>query len=72
MECWADENYRGSPHNPLSDADLETKFRDCAEGLLDEDRVKQVFSSVWSIEEMEDVGRLFDLLDWKSSRSASS
>jgi len=72
LERWADENYRGSPHNPLSDADLEAKFRDCAEGLLDEGRVKQVFSSVWSIEEMEDVGRLFDLLDWKSSRSASS
>ena len=68
IERWADENYRGSPHNPLSDAELEGKFRDCAEGLLSEERVKAVFSAVWAIEEMEDVGRLFELLDWKNAR----
>ena len=68
IERWADENYRGSPHNPLSDAELEGKFRDCAEGLLSEERVKAVFSAVWAIEEMEDVGSLFELLDWKNAR----
>jgi 2-methylcitrate dehydratase PrpD len=36
---WADENYRGSPQNPLSDAELKGKFRDCAAGLLDEERL---------------------------------
>src|SRR3712207_6504488 len=39
---WADENYRGGPHNPLSDAELEGKFRDCAAGLLDEGRTAQL------------------------------
>src|SRR3546814_9127311 len=39
FERWADENYRGSPHNPLSDAEVEGKFRDCAAGLLDEARI---------------------------------
>jgi 2-methylcitrate dehydratase PrpD len=63
---WADENYRGSPHNPLSDAELEGKFRDCAAGLLNEDRLARIFGAVWAIETLGDVGELLDLLSWKS------
>jgi 2-methylcitrate dehydratase PrpD len=62
---WADENYRGGPHNPLSDAELEGKFRDCAEGLVDEDRITAVFDTVWEIQNAADVGRIFDLLAWR-------
>src|SRR5688572_14351125 len=63
---WADENYRGSPHNPLSDAELEGKFRDCAAGLLDDQRLSQVLAAVRAIETLDDVGELLDLLSWKS------
>lgn len=62
---WADENYRGSPHNPLSDSELEGKFRDCAEGLLDADRQARVFETVWRLESAPDAGVLFDLLTWR-------
>ena len=62
---WADENYRGSPHNPLSDAELEDKFRDCAAGLLDDDRVARVCGAVWALETLDDVGELLNLLSWK-------
>lgn len=62
---WADENYRGSPHNPLSDAELEGKFRDCAVGLLDEARTQALFDTIWSIEKAADSGRIFDLLAWR-------
>ena len=62
---WADENYRGSPHNPLSDAELEGKFRDCADGLLGEDRIAALFETVWSIDRAPDAGRLFELLAWR-------
>lgn len=67
IERWADENYRGSPHNPLSDRELEDKFRDCAEGLVDETRLRAVFDLVWSLEKTEDVGVIFDLLAWKDA-----
>jgi 2-methylcitrate dehydratase PrpD len=63
---WADENYRGGPHNPLSDAELEGKFRDCAGGLLDEARIARVFAAVWSLECLKDVGDLVSLTSWKS------
>ena len=62
---WADENYRGSPHNPLSDGELEGKFRDCAAGLLGEDRISKVFETVWGLERLDDVGRLIALLSWR-------
>lgn len=67
IERWADENYRGSPHNPLSDAELEGKFRDCADGLISDERMQQVFDRVWSLESASDVGVLYDLLDWKNT-----
>ena len=62
---WADENYRGGPHNPLTDAELEGKFRDCAAGLLSEERIGQVFDAVWAIETLGDTGVLVELLSWK-------
>ena len=64
---WADESYRGGPHNPLSDAEIEAKFRDCAEGLLDESRIQRIFGMVWRFEQLEKVGDLFPLLSWKTA-----
>ncbi len=66
IERWADENYRGSPHNPLSDRELEGKFRDCAKGLIPDDRLEQIFSMIWSLDESEDVSGLLALLDWQT------
>jgi 2-methylcitrate dehydratase PrpD len=63
---WADENYRGGPHNPLSDGELEGKFRDCAAGLLDDARIQQVFDFVWSLDGQTDATAVYDLLDWRS------
>lgn len=65
---WADENYRGSPHNPLSDEEVEGKFLDCAHGLLTNDRSKAVFDLVWSFERRRDVVRIYDLMDWRQNR----
>ncbi len=61
---WADENYRGGPHNPLSDAEIEGKFRDCAAGLIDESATRKVFDAVWSLENLSNACDLYDLLDW--------
>ena len=66
LERWADENYRGSPHNPLSDAEVEGKFRDCAAGLLDDARVDAVLRSIWDCDSQEDVGVLLEQVSWRS------
>ncbi|GAB4359448.1 MAG: MmgE/PrpD family protein [Kiloniellaceae bacterium] len=65
LERWADENYRGSPHNPLSDAEVEGKFRDCAAGLLDEARVDAVLRSIWDCDSLDDTGVLLEQLSWR-------
>ncbi len=67
FERWADEAYRGGPDNPLSDAQLEAKFRDCAEGLLDEAATQRLFGHAWRLEKLPDVSVLFGSLDWMAS-----
>jgi len=64
LERWADENYRGSPHNPLSDEEVEGKFKDCAAGLLDAAGVERVLKSIWTCDGLDDVSLLLDQLDW--------
>jgi len=66
LEKWADDKYRGGPHHPLSDRELEMKFADCAAGLLDAAKQKQVFDHVWAVEKLPDVSVLIDDLNWKT------
>jgi 2-methylcitrate dehydratase PrpD len=43
------EHVVGSLENPLSDRDLETKFRGQAEGLLSEGEIRELLSLCWSV-----------------------
>jgi 2-methylcitrate dehydratase PrpD len=67
FEKWADENYRGGPHNPLSDVELEGKFADCAAGLMEGKQAGRVFDFVWALERQDDVTAVLDLLDWQGA-----
>lgn len=50
---------KGSPANPMSDAELADKFRQCAAwGGLDGDQTKTVLDLAWRIETIEDIGEL--------------
>ena len=54
---------KGSPANPMSDAELSEKFRQCAAwGGLDADRTKAVLDLVWRVEDLNDVNELTGLL----------
>lgn len=64
IERWADENYRGSPLNPLTDGEIEDKFRDAAAGLLPEERCQALFDFVWAMEASRDATALLDLVDY--------
>ena len=66
LELWADENYRGSPHNPLTDAEVEGKLRDCAEGLLNETQIKAVIDRVWTLEDQASVTDVLADLHWQN------
>jgi 2-methylcitrate dehydratase PrpD len=59
---WADERYRGGPSNPISDADLDGKFRMCAEGVVDGARQDELLALVRSIDQGAEIGRLVALM----------
>jgi 2-methylcitrate dehydratase PrpD len=54
---------KGSPANPMSDAELAEKFSQCAAwGGLTPAQAKAVLDLVWRIEEVKDVNELTCLL----------
>ncbi len=57
------EAYRGGPDNPLSDQDLQAKFTDCSEKLLDADTRQKVFSAVAGLEDLREMRELISLLN---------
>ena len=62
---WADENYRGSPHNPLSDEEVEGKFNDCSAGLLDDDRQRELLDMIWRLDAEADIASILTRLSWR-------
>lgn len=70
---WADERYRGGPEHPLSDAELEAKFRDCAQGAIDEACLERLLAGVWRLDASDDVsGLLADIAGSSSARGKDS
>jgi len=52
----------GHPKNPMSDRQVEDKFRLLAGGQLDQSRLMKVIRSVWTLEQLKDIGVLMPLL----------
>ncbi|MDB5526597.1 MAG: 2-methylcitrate dehydratase [Rhizobium sp.] len=59
---WADERYRGGPSNPLSDGELDDKFRMCAEGVIDVVGQNELLALVRGIDAGADIGRIISLI----------
>jgi 2-methylcitrate dehydratase len=53
---------KGHRHNPLSDADVEAKFRRLAGEVLTEQQCRTVLEMVWSLERLSDLQALCDAL----------
>ncbi len=53
---------RGHAKNPMTDEEVIAKFRDVACGYLSEERMEQVTELVFGLEDLEDPGRLMNLL----------
>jgi len=52
----------GHPRNPMSDREVEEKFRSLAAGKLDHARAGRVIDLVWKLETLDDIGVLMSLL----------
>lgn len=68
IEFSADERYRGGPENPLTDAELEHKFVDCAADLIERPAVDAAIAFVGALESQESVTRILGLLTYPERR----
>ena len=53
---------KGHPMNPMSDADVEDKFRSMAGKLVGDPQMQQIIDTIYNLEKLDDVGRLLKLL----------
>jgi 2-methylcitrate dehydratase len=53
---------KGHPMNPVTDADLEEKFRSMAGKFMDESQMSHIIDSIYNLENLEDIGELVKLL----------
>lgn len=56
------ERPRGSPQAPLRHEELVSKFRDCARGVLNEEQIDRAIALLESLEDVQDVNHLVELL----------
>ena len=56
------KNPKGHPTNPMSDLEIEAKFIDLAKGSLSDRQIRTFFELAWHLEELENVGPLFDAI----------
>lgn len=61
--------YRGHANNPLTDAELATKFAEQAELLLAPQRAKELVETVWALADADSVDPLFS---WAPADSSAS
>jgi 2-methylcitrate dehydratase PrpD len=66
---WADEKYRGGPLNPISDADLEGKFRMCAEGAIEKAAQDRLLEAVAGIGKLTNAATLAELMVYEAKAS---
>ena len=73
---WADERYRGGPLNPINDADLDSKFHVCAEGVIEGALQDELLGLARSLDQGADVARIVQIIagtgsDAQAARSAA-
>ena len=59
---WADERYRGGPLLPMSDAEVEDKFRAATAGLIDAAHQRRLLDLAWAAPSLDDAGALAQAL----------
>jgi len=53
---------KGDPRNPLSDAEIEEKFRALAEGVLSGGAQNKLIDAIWNLEKVGSVSKLMGLM----------
>jgi 2-methylcitrate dehydratase PrpD len=57
----------GNPENPLSDAEVEEKFKDCAKSVLNKNEISRVIELVYNLGKVEDIGELMEIITFRTN-----
>ena len=49
---------KGDPRNPMTDQELEDKFRSMAEKFMTEKQIKKLIATVYEMEKLDDINKL--------------
>jgi 2-methylcitrate dehydratase len=60
--------FKGHPKRPLTDAEVETKFRSLAERALGAKRADAILAKAWKLEKLADIGELLGLLEVRGAK----
>ena len=61
--------FKGHVKNPLTDAEIEAKFRMLAAHALAPAQIDKVLAAAWRLEKLKDIGELLGLLKFRSVRN---
>src|SRR5262245_28626342 len=53
---------KGHPMNPMTDADVDEKFRSMAGEFIGDNQIRQIVDCVYNLEKLDDIGKLMKLL----------
>lgn len=53
---------KGHYKDPMTDEELESKFRSLAQGLLGDHQIRRLLDRLWKLEEVEDISEVMELL----------
>ena len=59
------DNPHGFYDDPLTDKELEDKFREMAIKCMDDKQIQSIFDIVWNLENLDDINKLTALMVWK-------
>ena len=66
----ATQYFKGHVKNPMSDAEVEDKFRQLTAGLLDASQTEAILAKLWSLDELKDIGEVLQLFAIRDNRGA--
>ncbi len=52
---------RGHPRNPMSDEEIDDKFRNLAKAYLSKNQMDKILETVWNLEKQKDISRIFSV-----------
>jgi 2-methylcitrate dehydratase len=53
---------KGHEHDPMTDAEVEQKFRGLCQGFIDSRQSQAILDAVWGLEKAADIGAVLELV----------